>query len=153
MAVSKCPCLTFSNAMFNRCQDLIGSYASTHSTFNLIGSCNEHPKIQSRKDTYAHTTDIWAIFFKIAQKRIEIHQSKSQTMNVFSMQWGPLSCEGEKAPIWRCRKTQNPKAFHFLHDIRNSWKPRKPCNIEYRKWHIKHPGHLLNFWSSQRGVK
>ena len=28
------PCL-------NRCQDLIGSEASTHSTFNLIGSCNK----------------------------------------------------------------------------------------------------------------
>ena len=25
MAVSKCPCSTFSNAMFRRCQDLIGS--------------------------------------------------------------------------------------------------------------------------------
>ena len=29
-----------------RCQDLIGSQASTHSTFNLIGSCNKHPNIQ-----------------------------------------------------------------------------------------------------------
>ena len=153
MAVSKCPCLTFSNAMFNRCQDLIGSYASTHSTFNLIGSCKRTSE-DTKPQRYIRSHH-WhmSYFFKIAQKRIEIHQSKSQTMNFFSMQWGPLSCEGEKAPIWRCRKTQNPKAFHFLHDIRNSCKPRKPCNIEYRKWHIKHPGHLLNFWSPQGGVK
>ena len=40
----------------------------TQSTFNLISSCKKHPNIQSHKDTYAHTTDIWAIFFKIAQK-------------------------------------------------------------------------------------
>ena len=31
-------------------------------SINLIGSCNKHPNIQSHKDTYAHTTDIWAIF-------------------------------------------------------------------------------------------
>ena len=35
----------------NRCQDPIGSYASNHSTFNLIGSCAKHPNIQSHKDT------------------------------------------------------------------------------------------------------
>ena len=35
----------------SRCQDLIGSLASTHSTFNLIGSCNTHPNIQSYRDT------------------------------------------------------------------------------------------------------
>ena len=42
-----------------RCQNLIiGTYASTHSTFNLIGPCNKHPNIQSHKETYAQTTDI-----------------------------------------------------------------------------------------------
>ena len=47
-----------------RCQNLIGSYASTHSTFNLIGSCNTNPNTQSHKYTYDQTTDIWAIFSK-----------------------------------------------------------------------------------------
>ena len=41
--------------LFNRCQDLIGSWASTHSTFNLIGSCNKHLNIQSHKATKIHT--------------------------------------------------------------------------------------------------
>ena len=66
MAVSKWPCLTLSRVNVMSCQNLIGSYASTHSTFNLIGSCNRNPntqshkdrKIQSHKDTYAQTTDI-----------------------------------------------------------------------------------------------
>ena len=47
-----------------RYQNLIGSSASTHTTFNLIGPCNKHPKIQSHKDANAQTTDIWAIFSK-----------------------------------------------------------------------------------------
>ena len=34
-----------------RCQNLIGSYASTHSTFNLITPCNKHPNTQSHKAT------------------------------------------------------------------------------------------------------
>ena len=37
------------------CQNLIGSYASTHSTFNLIGSCNRNPNTQSHKATEIHT--------------------------------------------------------------------------------------------------
>ena len=38
-----------------RCQNLIiGTYASTHSTFNLIGPCNKHPNIQSHKGTNIH---------------------------------------------------------------------------------------------------
>ena len=41
-----------------RCQNRIGSYASTHSTFNLPGSCNRNPNTQSHIDTYAQTTDI-----------------------------------------------------------------------------------------------
>ena len=32
-----------------RCQNLLGSQASTHSTFNLIGPCNTHPNRQSHK--------------------------------------------------------------------------------------------------------
>ena len=38
-------------SFLSRCQDLIGSLASTHSTFNLIGSCKKHPNIQSYKNT------------------------------------------------------------------------------------------------------
>ena len=38
-----------------RCQNLIGSYVSTHSTFNLIGPRNKHPNIQSHKATKIHT--------------------------------------------------------------------------------------------------
>ena len=41
-----------------RCQNLIGSYASTHGTFNLIGSCNRNPNTKPHRDTYAQTTDI-----------------------------------------------------------------------------------------------
>ena len=60
------PCL-------NRCQDLIGSQVLTHSTFNLIGSCNKHPNIQSHKDTKPQRyirSHHWhmSYFFKIAQK-------------------------------------------------------------------------------------
>ena len=51
-----------------RCQNLIGSYASTHSTFNLIGSCNRNLNTQNHRDTYAQTTDIMSYLFKIAQK-------------------------------------------------------------------------------------
>ena len=58
----------YSKSLTVRCQNLIVCYASTHSTFNLLGPCNKHPNIQSQKDTYAQTTDILrAIFFKIAQ--------------------------------------------------------------------------------------
>ena len=32
-----------------RSQNLIGSYASTHSTFNLITPCNKHPNTQATK--------------------------------------------------------------------------------------------------------
>ena len=70
MAVSKCPCSTLPMPCLNRWQDLIGSQASTHSTFNFIGSFNKHPKIQSHKDTYAHITDIWAIFSKIDKNKL-----------------------------------------------------------------------------------
>ena len=57
------PCL-------NRCQDLIGSYASTHSTFNLIGSCNKHPNIQSHKATKIHalTPLTYELFFLNSSK-------------------------------------------------------------------------------------
>ena len=57
MADSKCPCLTLAISLTVRWQNLIGSYPSTHSTFNLIGPCNKHPNIQSHKDIYAETTD------------------------------------------------------------------------------------------------
>ena len=51
-----------------RCQTLIGTYASTHSTFNLISPCNKHQNIQSHKATKIHTlkpcTVIWVFFFQ-----------------------------------------------------------------------------------------
>ena len=37
------------------CQNRIGFYASTHSTFNLIGPCNKHPNMHSHKATKIHT--------------------------------------------------------------------------------------------------
>ena len=49
-----------------RSQNLIGSYVSTHSTFNLIGPCNRHPNIQSQKATKIHTPK--PLTFKISQK-------------------------------------------------------------------------------------
>lgn len=60
--------------------NLIGSYASAYVTYNLIvliGPCNRHPNIQSHKgtkpqshnDTYAQTTDKWAIFSKKLNKQ------------------------------------------------------------------------------------
>ena len=67
MAVSECPCSTFSNAMFNRCQDLISSEALTHSTFNLIGSCNKH---RTYKATKIHTLTplTYELFFQNSSK-------------------------------------------------------------------------------------
>ena len=56
-----------------RCQNLIiGTYASTHSTFNLIGPCNKHPNIQSHKGLNIHMLKplTYELFFKIAQKAI-----------------------------------------------------------------------------------
>ena len=57
--------------LFNRCQDLIGSWASTHSTFNLIGSCNKHLNIQSHKATKIHTFTplTYELFFQNSSKR------------------------------------------------------------------------------------
>ena len=51
MAVSKCPCLTLTwvNVILDE-KKLIGSYASTHSTFKIIGSCNRNPNTQRLKD-------------------------------------------------------------------------------------------------------
>ena len=52
-----------------RSQNLIGSYVSTHSTFNLIGPCNRHPNIQSQKATKIHPNHRhMSYFFKITQK-------------------------------------------------------------------------------------
>ena len=41
-----------------RCQNLIGSQASTHSTFNFTGPCNRHPNTKSHRVTQAQITDI-----------------------------------------------------------------------------------------------
>ena len=56
MAVSKCPCLTFSAAM--SCLDAKISLVPSivpYSTFHLIGSYNTHPNRQSHKATKIHT--------------------------------------------------------------------------------------------------
>ena len=45
------PVWPYAMSLTVRCQNLIGSYASTHSTFNLIGPCIKHPNTQSRKAT------------------------------------------------------------------------------------------------------
>ena len=58
-----------------RCQNRIGSYASTHSTFNLIGSCNRNPNTQSHKDTKIYTLKLstYELFFQNSSiKRVEI---------------------------------------------------------------------------------
>ena len=49
-----------------RWQNRIGSYASTHSTFNLICSCNRNPKTQTQKDTKIHTLKLltYELFFQ-----------------------------------------------------------------------------------------
>ena len=50
---------------------LEGQNASTHSTFNLIASCNKHPNIQSHKATkiYTLTPLTYDIFFQNSSKR------------------------------------------------------------------------------------
>ena len=51
------------------CQNLIGSYISTHSSFNLIGPRNKYPNIQIYKDRYqAHTLKPLTDELFIAQK-------------------------------------------------------------------------------------
>ena len=65
--VSKCPSLTYSAAI--SCLNARSHWflASTHSNFNLIGSCNRNLNTQSHRDTYAHTTVSY--FLKIAKKQ------------------------------------------------------------------------------------
>ena len=59
-----------------RCQNLIGSYASTHSAFNLIGSCNTNPNTQSHKDTYTQITDmLYELFFQNSSKTDQRNRS------------------------------------------------------------------------------
>ena len=65
--VSKCPCLTFSAAISRLNARSHWFLASTHSNFNLIGSCNRNLNTQSHRDTYAHTTVSY--FLKIAKKQ------------------------------------------------------------------------------------
>ena len=64
--VSKCPSLTFSAAI--SCLNARSHWflASTHSNFNLIGSCNRNLNTQSHRDAYAHTTVSY--FFKSSSK-------------------------------------------------------------------------------------
>ena len=74
-------------------QNLIGSYASTHSTFNLIGPCKNNLNIDSYKDTCAQSADIWAIFQNNSIK--ELKTWKSLTM---SSSFLPI-CSGAKEPV------------------------------------------------------
>ena len=55
-----------------RCQNLIGSYASTHSTFNLIGSCNRNPNTQATK---IHTLKplTYRLFFQNSSINATVH--------------------------------------------------------------------------------
>ena len=55
-----------------RCQNLIGSYASTHSTFSFIGPCDKHPNIQSHKATKPQS-----------HKATKIHTTKPLTYELF----------------------------------------------------------------------
>ena len=53
MVVSKCPCLTYKPSECRlRCQNLIGSYASNHSTSTLLDPATE---IRTHKATEIHT--------------------------------------------------------------------------------------------------
>ena len=61
--------MSMSMSLTVRCQNLIGSYTSTHSSFNLIGPRNKYPNIQIYKDTYqAHTFKPLTDELFIAQK-------------------------------------------------------------------------------------
>ena len=70
MAVSKCPCLTLSRV--NVMLDAKISLVATHQLkvpWTLLAPATDirtykATKPQSHKDTYAQTTDIWAIFFQ-----------------------------------------------------------------------------------------
>ena len=68
MAVSKCPCLTFGAAM--PCLDAKISLVPKHQLIESLQPSwppqhtNKQTKPQGHKDTYAETTDIWAVFLK-----------------------------------------------------------------------------------------
>ena len=72
MVVSKCPCLTFSEAM--PCLDAKISLVLTivpHSAFYLIVPCNTHPYRQSHKATKIHTLTppTYELFFQNSSKK------------------------------------------------------------------------------------
>ena len=63
-------------------------------TFNLIGPCNKRLNIQSHKDTYALTTDIWAIS-SIAQR---------VNLRSFTLLWhyfNPLTLSNVNVSPWK----------------------------------------------------
>ena len=65
-----------------RCQNLIGSYTSTHSSFNLIGPRNKYPNIQIHKDTYQqHTLKPLTYELFIAQKWASLASSEGQSQD------------------------------------------------------------------------
>ena len=96
-----------------RSQNLIGSYVSTHSTFNLIGPCNRHPHIQSQKATKIHTPKplTYELFFQNISKRVRPVQSplfKFVCPNKYKLHW-------DYRPVWmRCRSVViEPLCFNW----------------------------------------
>ena len=86
MAVSKCPCLTFSAAI--ACLDtkisLILSIVP-HSTFNLIGPCNTHPNRQSLKATKIHTlTPLTYQFFQKSSTKSTLKSERNPEYHIFT---------------------------------------------------------------------
>ena len=84
-SVSKCPCLTFSEAM--TCLDAKISLVLTivpHSTFYLIGPCNTHSYRQSHKATKIHTltSPTYDLFFLKQLNKLNIG-----TLNVYELFW------------------------------------------------------------------
>ena len=82
MAVSKCPCSTFSNVMFKqmpRSHWFLSINSQYLQPYWLLQQTSEHTKIQSHKDTYAHTTDRAAIFSKQLNKSTSDQQGSHVT--------------------------------------------------------------------------
>ena len=80
----------------SRCQDLIGSLASTHSTFNLIGSCNKHPNIESYKDTKLQSYKVTKLQ---RYKATKIHTLTPLTYELFFQNSSIRICMGIKPTV------------------------------------------------------
>ena len=91
-------------------------YTTKHSYYLqphwLLQRTSEHTKPQ--RYTRSHHWNM-SYFFKIAQKRIEIRQSKSQTMTFFFYAMRSAKLWRRESADLALQKTQNPKTFHCLH--------------------------------------